>query len=581
MSQPPSRPRSQPAPVSPERLEGSRNRALLLAALSAVFCLGLLSAEIRDSDFWWHLKTGQYIVETRSLPVPDPFAYTTASARLAYSGEDIVRRFNLTHEWLAQAIFYGAYRAAGFPGIVLLRALLLAGFCALAGFAAWRRSGSPHRGWITGLAASAVAVPFALDRPQLFTYVFLAVTVLVLESRGRLWVLPPLFLIWANCHGGYLIGWAVLAAYCAELLAARRRSGAPAEQRALWLWPAGAVLASGINPNGFRALQVLLLYRSSALQSHLMEWARPPLWPPPLFAWLAAAALAVMVWQRRTVRIGDWLLLGAFAAAALTAARNAIFLGFFAPLFAATYLPRKRPLPAAAEWAAAAAVAGGVIWGMASGSFFQLRAAEWRYPSGAAAFLAAHHVTDRMFNTYEYGGYLAWRLWPQQRVFIDGRALSEQVFGDYARILYNHTDPGGKTPAELLDRYGVRVIVMNTFEYVSGTLYLLAPALADAAQTDWKLVYRDPQALVWMRQPPAGTAALDSLEVFGQMEAECGLHLEREPDHPRCARSLAQTFAKVGDFSRARSWLGVYLAHGHPPDPEAEQAYREYVSAGK
>jgi hypothetical protein len=581
VTQPRSRKRGQPAPVSTSRTASPRRLGLLLAALSAVLCLGLLSPEIRDSDFWWHLKTGQYIVETHSLPVPDPFAFTTAAAPLAYPGEDLTRHFNLTHEWLAQAFFYAAYRAVGFPGIVALRALLLAAFCGLAGLVAWRRSGSLHRGWLAGLAAAAIAAPFALDRPQLFTYLCLALAVVTLESRRRLWLLPPLFLIWANCHGGFVLGWAVLAAYCAEALVARLRHKPLPEERALWLWSAVAALASGINPNGFRAVQVLLLYRSSELQSHLLEWARPPLWPPPLFALLLAAAAGAMVWQRRKVRVGDWLLLAAFTAAAFTAERNTIFIGFFAPVFLASYFPWKRPLPAAAGWAAAAALAAGIVWGTAAGDFFQFCAAAWRYPAGAAEFLAAHQVTDRMFNTYEYGGYLTWRLWPRQRVFIDGRALSEQVFRDYARILYNHDDSGGKSAAQLLDQYGAQVIVMNTFEYVTGTVYLLAPALADPAQTEWKLVYRDAQALVWMRRPPAGVAPLDSLEVFSQMEAECGLHLDRDPARPRCARSLAQTFAKIGDFTRARRWLGAYLDHPHPPDPEAEQAYRQYVGAGK
>jgi hypothetical protein len=554
---------------------------LVLTVLAAVLCLGLLSPEIRDSDFWWHLRSGQYIVETRSLPAPDPFAYTTAGAPAAYPGEAAVRRFNLTHEWLAQPFLYAVYRAAGFAGVVILRALLLTAFCSIAGWVAWRRSGTPDRAWMAGLAAAAIAIPFALDRPQLFTYLFLALTVAILESRRRLWLLPPLFLIWANCHGGFFLGWVVLAAYCVDALVERWRHKALAEERSLWLWSAVAVLASGLNPNGFRAIGVLLLYRSSPMQSHLLEWARPALWPPPLFAVLLAAAAGAMIWARRAVRIGDWLLLLAFASAAFTAERNTVFIGFFAPVFLAAYLPWKRPLPAAAGWAASLALAAGIVWGTVASDFFELRAAEWRYPAGAADFLAAHRVTDRMFNTYEYGGYLIWRLWPRERVFIDGRALSDRVFDDYARIVYNHDASGGRSAAQLLDDYGVQVIVINTFEYVTGTVYLLAPSLADPAQTAWKLVYRDPQALVWMRHPPAGVTPLDSLEVFNHMEDECGLHLDREPGRPRCARSLAQTLAKIHDFTRARRWLGIYLDHPHAADPEAEQAYRQYVAAGK
>ena len=109
-----------------------------------VLFLGLFLMTLRpiaDPDFWWHLKTGQYVWQQHSLPVPDPFAYTTATARPAYAGEERTRDFNLTHEWLAQALFYLIYRAAGIGGLVLFRAAVLTAFCALAGLLAWRRCG--------------------------------------------------------------------------------------------------------------------------------------------------------------------------------------------------------------------------------------------------------------------------------------------------------------------------------------------------------------------------------------------------------------------------------------------------------
>src|SRR5437660_1119977 len=91
----------------------------------------------------------------------------------------------------------------------------------------------------------------------------------------------------------------------------------------------------------------------------------------------------------------------------------------------------------------------------------QPRVAEWAYPVGPARFLREHRITGAMFNTYEYGGYLIWALWPQQRVFIDGRALSESVFADYGRILHYADNSTGKSARELLDQYGIEVILMN------------------------------------------------------------------------------------------------------------------------
>jgi hypothetical protein len=544
----------------------------LLLALSATLLLGLFSPPVVDSDFWWHLKTGQYITQRHTLPVPDPFAFTTAGAGTAYAGEELTRHFNLTHEWLAQVLLYGAYNAAGFAGVVLLRAGLLTAFCAVVGLIVWRRTGGFLRSVGAALAAAAVAVDFALDRPYLITFLLLALTAAILEYRRWLWALPAIFVIWANCHGGFFLGWIVVGAYSAEALWRRTP-----DCRKVLLASAAAVLASGLNPSGFRILEILLSYRRSFLQSTLLEWSPARLWPPSAFSVLLIAAAAVLVYSAKRVRLVDWLLYAAFAAAAMTAYRNIVLVGFWAPIPIASYLPWNRRVPTLAQWAAAALLLVAVGTGIARGCFFQFHTEEWKWPSGAADFLQAHHVTQPIFNSYEYGGYLMWRLWPQQRTFIDGRALSESVFNDYARILYNHDETGGKSAAQLLDQYGVDVIVMNGFEYVTGNAYMLAPALADPQQTTWKLVYADPQSMVFMRTLPPGVQPLPSLRVLDALEAGCNLHLEREPQYPRCARALGQMFSKIGNFPRARRWLATYLDHPHDPDPQAEEAYRKLV----
>ena len=91
--------------------------------ITAVLLLALFSGEIRDTDIWLHLKTGQHTLETRALTVPDPFSYTTSMTSRKYAGEEVTRYFNLTHEWLAQILMYLIHSVAGFPGLVLARAL--------------------------------------------------------------------------------------------------------------------------------------------------------------------------------------------------------------------------------------------------------------------------------------------------------------------------------------------------------------------------------------------------------------------------------------------------------------------------
>jgi hypothetical protein len=542
----------------------------LLLALAAVLMIGVFSQPVADTDFWWHLATGKYVAEKHALPAPDPFAWTTANAAPAYAGEERTRYFNLTHEWLAQLALYLAWRVAGFAGVVAVRAISMALVCALAGLLCARRSGSWNGGLMGSLACAAVLAQFAQDRPYQATFLGVALTLAAMEFRRYPWALPVLFAVWANCHGGYFLGFVVLGAYCAEALWQRR------PDRALWLVSAASVAASAINPNGFAVFRTLLDYRSSYMQGRLLEWARPSLWPPAPWSVLLLAAAVLMVLQRPKVRPADWLLFAAFTAAALSAVRNTAFVGIVAPVCIAGAWPRRRSLPGVARALAPAVLVAAIAALPILGGYFQLRAAEWKFPAGAADFLKSHNVTAPLFNTYEQGGYLIWRLAPERRVFIDGRALSDSLFLDYARILYNHDDNDGKPSGEqLLDRYGVGAIVMNTFEPATGSLYVLAPALADPSQTKWKLVFQDAQSLIFMRTPPPGVAPLNSLDVFPHMEAECNLHLENEPEYPRCARSLADVFLKIGDRGRAGRWLATYLEKTRVPDPEAERALQQ------
>jgi hypothetical protein len=285
-----------------------------------------------------------------------------------------------------------------------------------------------------------------------------------------------------------------------------------------------------------------------------------------------------------------------FGGASLTAVRNIVLIGAVGPILIGTYLPRWEPKAGVARWAlvvglavaavlgtvelypvyVVAAVAAATVWmwtrpasmathgalaavlaaaclvAVADGRAFQFRAADWKEPAGAANFLRAHGVTGPMFNTYEDGGYLMWRLWPQEKVFADGRALNERVFMDFQRIAYNADATGGKTAAELLDEYGIQVIVMPSFEINNGHPYLLTAALSDPSQKTWKLVYRDAQSVVFMRTPPAGVTPLNSFEALASMEEQCTVY--REHGFPACAPALAGLFAQIGDRARAAKW---------------------------
>jgi hypothetical protein len=561
-------------PSSPPAARPAWLRPAILA-LAAILLMACFSTEVADSDTWLHLETGKYVVEHHRIPIPDPFSFTTYLGT-PLPGEETVRAFNLTHSWLGQTIIYLAYAAGGFGGMVLLRAWLMTAFCALAGLWTWRRSQSFYRALAAAFVSGFIASYFSSDRPYQITYVLIVATILILEYRRWMWLLPPLFLFWANCHGGFFMGFVVLGTYCAESLWLRWRGQPEAGQRRLWLVTAVCVPAAWFNPNGFLTLYILLAYNQSSLTRTIYEWQKPPLWPPSLLNLLLLGAVAVLVWQRRRTRLADWLLLGLFGAAYLSAVRNSNLVGLVAPVLIASYLPWKRILPQWTEWAAALLLVAAIAVPIAGGRAFQLRYSEWKYPAGAADFLLAHQITQPMFHTFEKGGYLVWRCWPGQRSFIDGRGLNETAFADYQRIA--RYLPGTR---ELLDRYGIQVVVMNAFEANSGSTYVLPLALADPAEREWKMVFVDGGATVFMRHPPPGVQALPPAQIFAGMEAQCQTILDHDPSRPRCARSLANLFRNTRDLVRARRWMGLYLDHRPDRNPADDSFYQQLQAAGQ
>jgi tetratricopeptide (TPR) repeat protein len=542
-------------------------------ALAAILLFTVFSGEIRDTDIWLHLKTGQHTLQTRALTVPDPFSYTSALPSSGYGGEAATRYFNLTAEWLSQVIMYLLYLLGGFPALVITRALMLVTFCALAGRIAFRRGGDFFLSVAAALAAGGMAYHFQQSRPFLATFLGVAVTMAILESRQRLWLLPPIFLVWANCHGGFFLGWLVVLAYSAEALILRFRKKPVPGERALWLTLGMCILASGVNPNGFRVIQILSLYRASGIQSENLEWQRPIFWEPGIYSFLLFGPAIVMLAAWRKTRPADWFLYLGFAAVSMTAVRNVMFMGLIGPVLIASYLPKWRVLTAlAVPVAAAVLIVYDAVPAAASGNVFAFRAADWQLPSGAADFIQAHKIKDRMFNGYEMGGYLVWRLWPLQRDFIDPRGLSEQAYADYRRLLIS-TDREGIE--RTLRKYGIDMMVLDGFDYLGGQAYPLVVETARTGAPEWKLVQADAQSAIFMRHPPAGVQPLNGLAaLLPSLEKQCEQHISHDPLRPRCARGLGELHAFEGNAARAEEWMAYYLARVKDRDPEAEKIYR-------
>jgi hypothetical protein len=541
-----------PKPVAPQPEPTWVKPALL--AFAAILLLTWFTGEISDTDIWLHLMTGRHTLEHRALTVPDPFSFTSSINSPNFPDEAKTRYFNLTHEWLAQIVMYLIHSVAGFPGLVLVRAILLIVFCGLIGLMVWWRTAGFYRSLAAALAAGAVAINFQQSRPFLITFLFLAVTMAVMERRRWMWALPAVYLIWGNSHGGYFMGWAMIGAYCLEALYRRQPWK---EQRELWFVAVACFVASAINPNGLRVIEIMLRYRNSGIQSTNLEWQYPAFWEPSAYSFVLFGALLTMLLSRAKTRPVDWILYFVFGAASLLAVRNTILMGLVGAVLMFVYLPVWSGVEKYARVAAVVLLAI-VTWSNAHP--FQLRAAEWMLPSGAADFLQTHQVSARIFNTYENGGYLVWRLWPLQKDFLDPRGLSEQAYLDYGHVL--NDDPlQGQSREEILRKYGIEVIVMGGFDRYSGTIFRIAATLASPSQTEWKLVQADDKGVVFMRNPPAGVQPINGLEALHSIELQCQTQVAHDPAHLGCIQGVTGLYQMIGDPGLASRWNAWVMTH--------------------
>ena len=539
---------------------------LVLVGLVALTLMAMFSSEIADPDAWIHFATGRWMLAHHQLPIPDPFAWTTYFGKPVYADEYFTRDFNLKHEWLGQIVFYLILAGGGPVGMVLFRAACVTLFCGIVGWIVYRRTGGFYLGLFGALISAQLARVIAVDRPYIVTYLLIAVLLLIYERRRPLWVLIPLFVFWSNFHGGYFAGWLVMGAYCGEAIIRRLRGKPDADERALLGWSILAFLASAVNPTMFGIIPAMFAYRQSFMQNSLREWHVPALNHVSWYLALLLGSAAALIYARRRARPADWLMFLFFGGLSLMAQRNEIFLAMVGPVITLSYLPPVKFFDKPwRDYAVAILLIVILVPALTSGSAFQFRVASWKYPDAAIQFLKSHNISAPMFNLYEWGGYLMWAAWPQEKTFIDGRALNESVFRDYWTVARNF--PGAE---QVLDKYGVQVLMLQGFEYGTGSVYKLAAMLSNPAQTEWKLVFQDQTVMLFMRHPPPGVQVLDPAQIFVSLDAQCSDHLAHEPRFPRCALGLGgDLYPKLNMLDKSAYWLRRYISLTSNPEPSA------------
>ena len=513
-----------------------------LFALCIAYALLAGLRTITDSDAGWQLAAGRYILQQHKIPSADVFSYTARG-----------------NEWIypvgAEILLYVSYAAAGFAALSWVSSIACAGTAAIAFVGE------------TGLATALLlilAIPKiayrTAPRADLFTTVLFTALLAVLwrHHRGRqtwLWMIPVIFLVWANTHLGFIAGFALLGGYVVlevgEFLTAERRAAARERLKAAAPWLAAAIPVTLCNPWGWNLYRALIRQERamSDQQNAIAEWRHVPINVATLaesfrlhnpesgyFCLLAIAIVAsvIALWRRHY----GWavLLLGSAVLSARHIRFQALFVIvaavvagpllselFAAPAIAeaqksraerrreATRAQRRRfpsLFPYRKQFTIAALVIAFAVVSVRSYDLITQEAyiaggevylfgsglSRW-YPQRAVEFIKREKLPGNIFHEYNTGGYLSFALGPEYPDYIDGRGIP---FGE---LVPKQRQLMRESPDSLLwhqeaDQRGINTVIFSLARYwgiPSNTLRQFCTS------SDWKPVYMDEVSVIFVR----------------------------------------------------------------------------------
>jgi len=468
---------------------------VVLAAMLCVLAVISASTRLNDPDMWWHLKLGQIIWNTHSIPTTDLFSYTTN------------HQASIPQEWLSQLSMYACFQAAGFSGVMVWLCtagclLFVSGYilCCL-------YTNNPRISFFGALTIWMFSTIGFAPRPQMIGYILLLVEFILIHlgrTRNPRWLfgLPILFAVWVNSHGSFLLGFIIAGIFLLTSLMPFRagllvsKPWDPHVRKTLLIMVGASVLALLCNPVGINQV----LYPINTLFHQPIGLTQVEEWQPlqlveargiALMASLACIVLVVIV-RRSELMWDEFLLLASGTWLAVSHTRMLFVFGILAAPVLCRLLSdfwdrygveQERPVINAILIAICIAIA--II--AFPGRNKVAQQLDRGNPVGAVAFMKANHISGPMLNEYVYGGYLIWAA-PQYPVFVDGRG---DVF-EWTGVLAEFTrwETLQMAPRELLDKYKISFCLLARKSPMSTVMALLP---------DWKIVYQDDNSVIFQK----------------------------------------------------------------------------------
>jgi hypothetical protein len=568
-----------------------------VAALFFVYVFFLCLKPLSDPDLWWHLSTGEWVIQNLSLPAEgneDPFSYPLPTPLSEFHVK------GLRSQWLGQVFFYMVFLAGGYQGVSVFRSLLIVlPFVYI--YARYARGGTNPLLLLLPLAFPPLFISknvfYSFERPQVFSY-YLTLAVFLLLGRLRrkeahpfsYVMLPFLMALWSNLHGGYIVGVIVIGAYAlgevAGLVARRAGFNAgepPASLPRFFGVCFLGVAATGLNPGGYRILSGWLtklaafFYSSRGggvsgmVMTDIMEYKSlwqfykvfHYTWPLYLGAFFLLALLALAL---KYVFSGRLNFPEAFVSLCMFLfgvyyAKGINFALVFLPFVICGALVALGGMRKFLLSVPAALVVVVMLLDLAGSTPWELKPrvpdywVDASYPEGAVGFIKEHEIEGPMFNDMRWGGYLTWRLYPQHKVFIDGRMINKAVSGTYLDVIRG-------TPAGMgvLEAFDVNFMILSVMSMENGVISPLVMNVTRGEPGRWKLVYLWNNSAVFVRDGARNREVIEccmmpSSEVYREVVAISEFLLKLIPGHPEALLSKAIAFYELKRYSEAKGIL--------------------------
>jgi len=479
-----------------------------------------ISAE-NNLDVWYLLKTGEYMWQTKSFMWQDVFSWS------------VMGHVNSTHEWGSSLIFYLIYLGGGLGGLVLLKSILTLLFAYIV-YKTFQLFEIPAI--VSGLIMI-IIIPMIVNyaftiRPQLFTFVFLAYLFYLLERfylfqqtkkitkatitkllREYFWSLPLVFVMWANLHAGVLAGIGLIGIYLGceilKLISLKIKKRREKEHESILLnikvliiILGVAVICSLLNPSTYQVFTYYFDIQPELARQYILEWQ-------PLFGNILSSE--VLLFVKGSILIltiiyfiysedRDLSIIFVFLLLAVSSIRHLPLLAICILVFGGKYLAQNLRLliDSIAGYRRMIPISCGflIIIGIINFSLidFGLGVNSQGFPEEVSQFILQQQITGKMYNDYNDGGYLIWKLYPANQVFLDGRFdlyIDNDVFLDYKSMYQDN-----ESIQRVLKNYNFDFLIIPN----GNKKEVLAQLIFHNYNDDWALVFADTNSFLFLNR---------------------------------------------------------------------------------